>query len=483
MADQEVNEVMGTAEVYEESLDAVVLRLAALPLLEYATRWRKQEAKRLDVPMSLLDEAVTNARRRNESDNNQSLVLPEPEPWPEPVDGDDLLDQLCRAFKQHLALPNGADLILALWAIHSHCFDTGMVSPRLVIKSPEKRCGKTTALTILGRLVPRPLPVANITAAAIFRTVEAARPTILIDEADTFLNSDDLRGILNSGHYKPSAFVVRTAGDDHEPRQFSTWACVAIALIGSLRDTLEDRSVIVEMWRRRPDEEVQRLRLDRLQHLDRLGSMAVRWAQDHTVALGQADPDMPEQLHDRAADNWRPLLAIADLAGGDWPERARQVAVATSGDPDESSVRTQLLADIYDIFNEKGVEKIFSEDICNDLATREDRPWPEWKNGRAITQMQLARQLKLFKIKPKSIRINAKTAKGYELGGFVDAFATYLPARNVTPSQPAETLSFSQNLSVTNRGDVTDKKPLEAAESLLCDVVTDEEPRTWETIL
>ncbi len=152
MADQEVTETMGMAEGFEEPLVKTIERLAALPPLEYE-RVRIDEAKRLKMRASVLEREVKAARKNGRDENDLGLF--EPEPWPEPVDGNNLLDQLCRTFKRYLALPQGADVILALWTVHAHSFDTGMVSPRLVIKSPEKRCGKTTALTILGRLVPR----------------------------------------------------------------------------------------------------------------------------------------------------------------------------------------------------------------------------------------------------------------------------------------------------------------------------------------
>jgi hypothetical protein len=108
-------------------------------------------------------------------------------------------------------------------------------SPLLALTSPEKRCGKTTTLSLLTRLVPRPLLSSNISPAALFRIVEKYCPTLLIDEADSFLrDKEELRGILNSGHTRDAAYVVRTVGDDKEPCRFSTWAPKAVALIGRL---------------------------------------------------------------------------------------------------------------------------------------------------------------------------------------------------------------------------------------------------------
>jgi putative DNA primase/helicase len=383
---------------------------------------------------------------------------------------------LCAAFLRHLALPHGAEVILALWVLHAHTFDSGMVSPRLALKSPEKCCGKTTCLTCLSRLVPRPLTVANITAAAVFRTVEAAKPTILVDEADTFLKgSDELRGIINSGHYKPTAFVVRVDGDEREPRLFKTWAPTAIAVIGNLPDTLEDRSVVVEMRRRRRDEEIDRLRLDRLGHLDQLASMAARWAKDNHMALSRADPSVPGVLHDRAADNWRPLLAIADLAGGDWPQRAREVAAqVATGEPDDASIRVQLLADIQAVFGDHGVDKIASTTLCNSLAEMEDRPWPEWRNGKPITPAQLARMLKWFKIAPGTIRLAEGTPKGYKQEQFEDVFTRYVPSppsQAATPPQARRTAGLGPIPKRHRSDDVAFPESLKPAADKGCGVV------------
>lgn len=161
------------------------------------------------------------------------MVFPETEPWPEAVDGGELLAKLAATCRRYIVLPEHADVALALWIVFTHCVDAVSVAPILALTSPEKRCGKSTVLALLRRLVQRAMAAANISAAALFRAVEAWAPTLLIDEADTFMGAtEELRGILNSGHTRDSAFVIRTVGDDHEPRRFSTWGAKAIALIG-----------------------------------------------------------------------------------------------------------------------------------------------------------------------------------------------------------------------------------------------------------
>ncbi len=165
------------------------------------------------------------------------------------------------------------------------------------------RCAKTLVLTVLEQLVSRALMASNVTAAVVFRCVDKYQPSLLVDEADTFLgDKHELRGILNSGHRRGGK-VLRVAGDDLEPRAFQTFAPVAIALIGKLRDTLADRSIEIEMRRKKREEKVEALRPDRLGHLEEFRRCCARWVQDHLEELRETDPDVPSELHDRAADN------------------------------------------------------------------------------------------------------------------------------------------------------------------------------------
>src|SRR5215470_9380330 len=238
----------------EEKTDAIIARLAALPPLEY-DRVRKAEAEKLGVRVDTLDSEVRKARGDSavESGAGCAVMFPELEPWPEAVNGAALLDDLTATFKRFVILPEHADIALALWVLHTYTIEAASASPILASVSPEKRCGKSTLLDLLGRLVSRPLPTSNILPAALFRSVEKWHPTLLIDEADTFLkDNDELRGVLNSGHTRGSAFVIRTVGDDHEPRRFSTWGPKAIAMIGALPDTLADRSITIPMRRKLP---------------------------------------------------------------------------------------------------------------------------------------------------------------------------------------------------------------------------------------
>lgn len=462
--------------VAEKTIEAAkIIELAGLAPTDYDKR-RKTEAEKLQVRVTTLDKEVDKARKGNEVANDPALCG-DVEPWTEPVEASALLAELTHYFTNYVILPPGAATVCALWAIMSYVYDAFRICPLLIITSPDKRCGKTTLLSLLGRIVRRPLPASNITAAAMFRAVEKWQPTLLVDEADTFLrNSDELRGIINSGHSKDNAFVIRTTGDDYEPKKFTTWCPKAIAAIGKLPPTLMDRAIVIPLRRKRPDETVERLRLDKLNSdLDR---KCARWAADHFETLKQSDPDVPDTLNDRAQDNWRPLIAIAELAGGDWQDRARKAAVTLTGCEDDSEgAGVMLLADIRELFELQQTERLLSADVVNALIEMEHRPWPEWKQGKPLTARQMARLLKPFDIQPKTLRTETARGKGYELQDFEDAFSRYLPLLIGDSVTTLQNKAFAENRSVTPEILVTDRKAGKPPETLRCHRVTDQNPQ------
>ena len=430
MADMEVQEGLDQAEGYEETIVETIQRLADLPPVEYEQA-RKAEAKRLKMRASALDREV-NATRKNGQDEND-LGLFEPEPWPEEVDGGDLLDRIVGAICRRVVLPPHAAEATALWVVHCHAFECWRHTPRLAVLAPEKECGKSTLLDVLLCLVPRAVKTENLSTAVMFRLVDKCRPVLLVDEVDSFLrDNEELRGALNAGHAKGGSHL-RCEGDDNQIKAFKTFAPAALAGIGRLPETLADRSVVLTLQKRKPGEYVEDFRDDRADDLRELSSKAARWVRDHEAELRQLEPAMPEGIHNRRADNWRPLLGIADLAGGEWPAQARSAAVAlTRGAGDDvASIRVLLLEDIRAIFNEVGDDRLFSEEIIDRLHQMEDRPWPEYgRQHRPITKAQLARTLKPFGVAPSTVRRDLKTGKGYKLSTLKDLFERYLTSEN-----------------------------------------------------
>src|SRR5512132_3246908 len=164
--------------------------------------------------------------------------------------------------------------------------------------------------------------------------------------------NDELRGGINSGHQRNAAFVLRVSGDELEPKLFSTCAPKVLAMIGKLPSRLSDRAIAVPHKRKRPGEQVTRFRIVRPGNLPDLKRKCIRWAADNLISVrdGALGVSVPDGLNDRAADNWEPLLTIADRAGGQWPERARKAALALSGAAEDGSIGVTLLGDIKAIF-------------------------------------------------------------------------------------------------------------------------------------
>ena len=347
---------------------------------------------------------------------------------------------------------------IALWALHCHAHEAAFHSPRLAITSPVMRCGKSSLLRWLARVVPRPVSASNISAAALFRVIEAAYPTLLIDELDQ-VDPDkkvELVGFVNSSHCRLDAQIIRVAGDQLEPRVFSTWAPMALAAIGKLPPQWVDRSITIGMTRKLASDRAEGMRLDRDQGFDALRRKSARWAKDYLEALRGADPEMPPGLNDRQADNWRPLLAIADQIGGQWPQRARAAASDLSkGDDDGEARGIQALADIRRVFDDRGNPGILTSDsIVSALVELEGRPWAEYRrDGKPLTKSALARLLRPFGIAPGTIRIRTETAKGYRREQFAEAWSRYLltdPSfRTVTPSQAPESAAHGDFQTVT----------------------------------
>lgn len=375
-------------------------------------------------------ECVGAQRSKRNADSGRPVHLKSPELWEEPVDGAALLADLMTVFSDYLRLRENGNVVLALWTLHAHTHAAATHSPILALLSPVRRCGKSVALDVLSCLVPRPVSACNISPAAVFRLVEH-RPTLLIDELDSFLKGDnDLINLLNSGH-RPTGYVYRVEGDDREVREFSVWAPKAVAMIGKLPPTVEDRAIVVPMKRKRKGESTEPVRVDRVaQRCEKLLRKAARWGADHGAGLREADPDVPIELNDRAQDNWRPLLAIAELIGGCAPTLARETARAFSvseGLDLDGEAGTLLLGDIRGLFVSEQTDRFWSDGLVKALLALQDRPWAELNNGRPLSQHRLARMLREYDVRPDSVRIGNETKKGYLREWFADSFSHYLP--------------------------------------------------------
>ena len=449
------------------------------------------EAKELRIPKESLRKEVALLQDGNAAADAAALVA-EVEPWPEMVDGDALLDELVAAFRKYIVIDSNDLRILALWAVHTYCFDHWQNTPRLYISSPKRRSGKSRVLDVLDCIVSRPIRADGLSAAVVFRLTEDRNPTWLIDETDQWLDQKgDLIGILNSGHAKGQK-VYRCVGDEHRVQEFAVFGPVALAGIGKIKsETLADRSIVVTIRRRLQSEPVKRFhRITCLKEFEPLRQQIVRWVSDWAP---NGDPEIPATVdHDRMIDNWWPLLAIADAAGGDWPEHAREIMLrqyVAYDAAEDDGWDILLLKDIKDIFDELGEDRLFTKRILDKLHLLSGRPWPDFPNKRGpaapITDRQVARLLEPHGIKPKLIRLphNEKPGRGYNRSWFEETWDRYVcppepPAPSVTPLQPAENCGVPCNTyearNVTDIPSVTENPRGTAA----CNGVTDKTPPT-----
>ncbi|BAK75340.1 protein of unknown function [Pseudogulbenkiania sp. NH8B] len=422
-----------------ETEDELIERLAGLSVLAYE-RTKKAAAERLGLDLSGLKRVVDEQRKRSQAANDEDaagrgMLFEDIEPWPETLDGSMLLDDLTAAVRCYVICQPETAQAAALWACMTWLIDVVNVAPIANITAPERNCGKSVMLSTLAKLAKRPLMASNITPAALFRAVEQWQPTLFIDEADAFADdNEELRGLINSGHTRETAFVVRVVGDDHEPRMFTTWSAKAMAGIGKRAGTIESRAIPLRLRRKLPHESTARLRsADADELFATLRRQVMRWASDNASRMARHIPAMPEALQNRNADNWEPLLSIADLAGGHWPATARHAALTLSGVEEAPSVDQELLGDIKEVFEVRGVARLFSADLLNALIGDEEKSWATYNRGRPMTLKQLANRLKGYGIKARQIKVHLENRNGYRLEDFADAFARYL-AETATPS-------------------------------------------------
>lgn len=453
----------------ERAREKLLARMAELaPALDVADSRAKLEAAGA--------EPWDAARRAGEDHvRGRAVALRDDEPADEPQDGAALLDDLCAVVRRHVVLPDAAVAACALWIVHSYALDAAEHSPRLVVGSPAMRCGKSTLLLVVAALVRRPLRAGSMTAATIYRALDAWSPTLLGDEADRWLADEDaapaIIGVVNEGHSR-DGMIARCVGDEHEPRLFRAYGAVALAAIGDARlaDTIRDRAIRIPMRRRTADEPIERLRSGRVaEQCAPLRRRIVRWITDHRDRLAEHDPELPHELHDRAQDCWRPLVAIADLARGGWPARARAAAVALqqladaeSGDVESAS--ELLLRHLRDLFATRAAEELPTAEILAALASREDAPWATWtrrgSEREPIHARGLARLLAPYGIRPRDVRravLGGSAPKGYRRADLADAWVRYcvdradasLPPENSRdPRQPRQ----DPGVAVADRG-------------------------------
>lgn len=340
----------------------------------------------------------------------------------------------------------------ALWIVHCHLMDAWESTPRIAFLSAEPGSGKTRALEITELVVPAPVCAVNVSAAYLFRKVGSdptAPPTILFDEIDTVFGPkakehEELRALINAGHRRGAVAgrcVVR--GKTVETEEIPAYSAVALAGLGWLPDTILSRSIIIRMRRRLPNERVEafRRRIHGRQG-DLVRAQIETWARSQSRQITW--PEMPAEIQDRDADVWEPLLAVADLVGGDWPQRARKAAVAlvAAAKDAEPSLGIRLLSDLKTVFGD--ADQLSTKTILRGLIDIEESPWGDLR-GKPLDERGLASRLRQYGIRSANVRIGSETPKGYKRADLFDAWTRYIPSIPVRSATSATSATTSDN--------------------------------------
>jgi hypothetical protein len=349
----------------------------------------------------------------------------------------DLLDATASFSRRYVVFGSDAQVsAVALWTAHTYSFECGPATPYLYPHSPEPGSGKTTLLEVLGVTAANAIQVDNLTEAVLFRLIDTKQPTLLIDEVDAIFGrknsdlSEGIRQVLNSG-YRKGKHAYRCVPPSHNVVAFNVYCPKAMAGLNQLPGTLAHRSIPIGLKPPRPEELYEELDYEEaVTAAEPLTADLSAWATaaDGTLRDPRLKPAKLPELDARGNEIWRPLFRIADLAGGDWPDRARHAAGALSGRghrSDNASTGIQLLRDIREEFDG---ERMTCTALAQALNSSELLPYGGWNDGNGLTTRELGRKLAAYGVKAKPVRIDGTRAgNGYDRDQFEDPWSRYLP--------------------------------------------------------
>jgi hypothetical protein len=340
-----------------------------------------------------------------------------------------VLNQIVGMVHRHVSCNDHTAVAVALWIVFTWCIKYAKYAPIFYITAPEMRCGKTELLEFIGELCMNPEAATGHTPATLFHIMNKNQPTVLMDEADEFLNKDgQLVAMINKGYQRKGAYIPRMATGNKSVIKYSIWGAKAIAGIGLPKATIKDRSIVGALQRKLvSDKKMLVSEADGAEFIE-VKQKIKHWVKAKAKALKHTKPAYLKELNDRANNSWSMLLVIADLASPEWGVKARLAAIAISGEDDEMSLNQELLADIQRVFQASTSDKLSTKELVKGLLSLEDSRWKKYKGGQALTNIALLALLKPFGLRTKSVRgLDGIPTSGFAFNDFMDIIARYLP--------------------------------------------------------
>jgi hypothetical protein len=436
------------------SRNGVLLWLAGLDWIEYEAK-RTSEAKKLGVRVRILDEEVAHIRREEAQTAPETAGFTD---YAEEIDLEQVLDGILKEIKRYIVAPETLLATTALWCAHTylvhHKLITLNVSPRFGIQARDAGCGKSLLLEIVGCLVPNPEMVSSISGSALLRCIPVDHPTMLIDEADQLFRSRDpyMLAIMNAGHRRRLAYVrISTPTPDGGwiSEKFGVWTAQAMASIGELPRQQQDRSIVVHLHKALAREVPAQLEDGTSAQLETLQSQLALWAAQLDDLEFQPRPKILDDQPGRVHDNWRPLIAIAALAGGRWPALCEQVIAEAIGGEKRLSRIQRLLLSIRRVFDTplvdfdvpvngagkpKATDRLTTGALISLLIGDEEEEWGTANRGREITPYWLRDNLRHLLDPPgaqqwqEPVEVSSDRVhhRGYTRAQFEKAWAAHL---------------------------------------------------------
>ena len=463
------------------SLNGRITRLAELDDPVAAAQERLLIAKIFNVGVKVVDDSLKALRRARAAatkpkkieDEDDGVPMPPPDlEWEEEVNLAAALQTAVETAKRFLIAPAWIYDIMVLWSAVTHLVQDERIAlpvmPQLAFQSDQESSGKSVGLEIVSTLSFRGALRASYTAATLFRKNHDDRVTFALTELHNVLSdkNGDMQAIINACHRRSEAFIDRTETDAKTGKRYVVtyrcWAALAWGSISSMPPEVQSRALVLLLRPSTPAES------DTLEHwitpklcpeLINVRRQFSKWAAPvNALPL----PKMGDGLFNRVGDNWRPLFAVAQLAGGDWPQRISDAAKAARQVEVIPSVRTRLLSSIRTVLTAAPDQKLPTPELIDALCRDEEQGWHTINDKRRIDAYWLRKELKNL-LNPKGSQqwhIGEGRARqhkrGYLLSQFTDAFLYFLPptlSQEVPESSGTSGTSGTDTLKSLNRAD------------------------------